>query len=127
VSVRIPPRPAQRRSRDSEAILTYACDMDGETPDCWLRQFTSTDCAGRMDRAHLIPKQTLKKAGLAEHILDPATWRPACRYHHFSFDAYRGVEVPRSSVPVETERFADRYGLGWYLTRRFGAREDVAA
>jgi hypothetical protein len=115
---------------DTEATYTYGFGLEGVAlghEHCWLRAFSDKPCAGRMDRAHLIERQRLKKEGLGEHVLDEATWRPACRLHHFSFDAFRGVVVPRLALPVETERFAERHGLGWYLDRRFGEPQDVAA
>jgi hypothetical protein len=113
---------------DTEAIYEYACiDLDSEPATCFLAQFTDTECAGRLEKAHLIEKQRLRKEGLSEHMWAPEVWRPACKRHHFMLDAYRGLVVPRSLLPVETELFADRHGLGWYLDRKYGEREEAAA
>lgn len=99
-----------------------------EPRHCWLRPFDlrGRACSGRMDRAHLIERQTLRREGLGEFIPDRATWVAACRLHHGSFDNFRGVVVPRGAVPEATELFAVRERLLWYLDRRFGRVEDAA-
>lgn len=111
-----------------ETIYEYACiDLDPEITICWLATFAQDECAGRLERTHLIEKQRLRKDGLSEFIWDPAVWRPACRRHHFALDAYRGLTVPRCSLPVETEAFAERHDLTGYLDRKYGERAEVAA
>jgi hypothetical protein len=108
---------------DREAIYEYAC-IEGEPATCWLRQFDALnrECSGRMDRAHLIEKQRLRKEGHADLIDDPRTWVPACRLHHFSWDAYRGVTVPREALPEPLVALCDELGLLWWIDRRYPER-----
>lgn len=112
-----------------EAIYTYACfDFEGELAECWLAQFDpkSQPCAGRMERAHLVEKQRLRKEGYAELIPDPRTWRPACRLHHTMLDHFRGLVVPREALPPELETLCERIGLDWYLERKYGEKAVAA-
>lgn len=109
-----------------EAIYEYALlDLDESPATCWFAEYATDPCAGRLEKAHILPKQLLRREDLGEHLWDEAVWVPGCRHHHFQFDAYRGLCVPLGAVPVETVAFADRHGLGWYLERRFTA--EVAA
>ena len=85
--------------------------------DCWLAQFApAVACAGRMDRAHLVEQQRLRKEGQGELCPDPRTWRPACRRHHNLFDQYRpGIIVPIEAVPEDLVELLEDVGLGWAL------------
>jgi hypothetical protein len=89
---------------------------------CWLSQFSTRErvCSGRMDRAHLVPQQLLRREGHAALCPDPRLWKPACRLHHGMFDGYTGVVVPRDALPVELEELCLAIGLDWYLDRRYG-------
>lgn len=91
--------------------------------DCWLAKLLGlTDCDGPIQRAHLIPKQRLKRAGL-DHaaIWDPRVWRLMCWMHHHRFDTYF-VRITRIQVPAETEEYALEHGFVWSLDRDFGVR-----
>lgn len=101
---------------------TYACL--GRT--CWLAQFDDRACEGRMDPAHLIPKQTLKKARCEVDLWDERLWVPACRFHHGQWDNHRFV-VPRESLPVDFVGLVGELGLDWYLDRRFPATAEAVA
>lgn len=89
---------------------------------CWLAEFSDMECFGRLRKVHLLPKQTLKRAGLDPW--HPAVWVPACggltglSGHHGEFDGYR-LTVPRSALSWELEEFARDNNLDWYLDRRF--------
>jgi hypothetical protein len=91
---------------------------------CWLAQFSDKPCEGRMDAAHLLSKQWLKKATypLEVSIWDGRFWLPACRYHHAQFDNYR-LKVPRESIPAPLESLCEELGLTWALDRRYGTLE----
>lgn len=78
-----------------------------------------------MDRAHLVPKQRIKREhpGLSAsdlHLLvwDSRCWVWACRFHHAQFDNYR-FRIPRCAVPRETEEYAAEHGLVWSLMRDY--------
>jgi hypothetical protein len=64
-------------------------------PDCWLAQFSTKPCEGRLIRAHLIPRQLLKREGHPEAIDDPRSSVWSCggimgnAGHHGMFDASR--------------------------------------
>jgi hypothetical protein len=116
---------------------------------CWVKenQLDDRPCDGQLVRAHLIPKQRTKKqfqrAGGAWHKfndknhafwvpLDELLWAPASyRWvcggpmgqggHHGRIDG-RQIRVPRSVIPVETEEWAERFGLAWSLDHDYGAK-----
>jgi hypothetical protein len=60
-------------------------------------------------------------------LRDPATWRWVCGGpmgqggHHGRIDG-RQIKVPRSVIPLETEEWAERFGLAWSLDHDYGAR-----
>lgn len=86
---------------------------------CWLAQFApAVPCEGRMDPAHLVEQQRLKKEGHRELCPDPRTWRPACRRHHDLFDHYdKRMRVPRSAIPDELVKLMWDIGMVWALAR----------
>lgn len=101
---------------------------------CWLSLWTQTPCDGALIRAHLIPRQVIKRelrsmgrseAEIERAIADPRCWVPACGGpvgiggHHGEFDGLR-LRVPRSGLPEQLEVFAAEYGLTWLLDRRYG-------
>lgn len=90
---------------------------------CWLAQFDTRKrpCQGRLDRAHLIAAQTLRKEGHEALIPDERTWRPACRLHHSSFDGYTGVVVAPAALPEPFLALMREIGLEWAVERRYGA------
>jgi hypothetical protein len=81
--------------------------------------FASQDevCEGRLDRAHLIPAQRLRRNGLDPS--DERTWVRACRHHHHQFD-HRFIRLPRERLPSEIEEYAAEHGIEWSLTRDYG-------
>lgn len=101
---------------------TFAC----LNRECWLAPFDDRVSEGRMDPAHLIPKQTLKKAKVEVDLWDERLWVPACRFHHGQFDNYR-LTVPPESLPESLIALCEELGLDWYLSRRFGVPEREAA
>lgn len=118
-----------RRRREREAIYTYGFGIDGEAATCFLAQFDPKHhpCTGRMDHAHLIPRQLLRKEDRRDLIPDARTWVPACRFHHVELDNYRGLIVPREALPPELEKLCEEIGLDWFLTRRYGPHRAVVA
>jgi hypothetical protein len=95
----------------------------------WEGRGELPSCSGRAVRAHLIELQTLKRElpkELVEELLwDRSVWVLACgglgygnAAHHGQFD--QGVlRLPRVRIPKSTWRFAERYGLLWYLDRNY--------
>lgn len=102
--------------------------------NCWLAQFSEVPCDGQLVRAHLIPKQRIKRE-VVEHldlvVWDPRVLVPACGGptgiggHHGMLDG-KQLSVPRSALPVGLEAFAAEHGLSWSLDRDFGLREVAA-
>src|SRR4051812_26964881 len=99
---------------------------------CWLAPFSTRPCEGRLIRAHLIPRQLLKREGLARFIDDPATWVPGCggitgcSGHHGQLDSARTLRVPREALPEALEAFCADHGLLWFLDREYGPLEMAA-
>lgn len=86
-------------------------------------------CCGRLVRAHLIDRQFLRREKLDE--MHPDVWVLACggigygnTGHHGLLDAALGVRrnlvIDRALIPEATERFAEEYGITWWLDRRYG-------
>lgn len=99
--------------------------------NCWLAQFSEVPCDGQLVRAHLIPKQRIKREATAAAVWDERVWVPACGGptgiggHHGMLDG-RQLSVPRSALPEGLEAFAAKHGLSWSLDRDFGLREVAA-
>ena len=111
---------------------------------CWLAQFASTPCDGRLVKAHLIPRQLLRREcpngftvededgaytiALDKLIEDRSTWVWACGGpmgdggHHGMLDQSRTLRVPRAMLPRRVEWFAEALGLEWWLDRTYGPR-----
>ncbi len=88
--------------------------------NCWLAQIDRTRaCDGPIDQAHLIPKQLLKREGVAD-IWDHRLTVPACRLHHANWDNHC-FRVPRESLPERFLTAVDELGLSWWVDRRFGS------
>lgn len=86
-------------------------------------------CGGPLQRAHLIPKQRIRREfkgelseeNLAHVVWHPSAWRWMCALHHASFDAGR-LKLRRDQVPQDTEHFAAVWELGWSLDASYGPR-----
>lgn len=93
------------------------------------------DCDGRLVKAHLIPKQRIKREfpkslenldipTRLEILWDPRCWTWMCGGptglggHHGAFDA-KQIRIRRSHLPEGVEEFAAEYGLEWSLERDY--------
>jgi hypothetical protein len=116
-------RRTKTRQREREALYTYGC-LPVEVPECWLAQFSDTSCSGRLERAHLIRAQTVRREVSRDRAIvwDERIVRWACHLHHGQFDQTRALRVPRSALPASVEQFAADHGLGWFLDRTYGER-----
>lgn len=118
--------------KDTEAHYTFALDGYAMTHcDCWLAAFSDVPCDGRMEKAHLVRQQTIKReirgAEDPKAILwDSRVLRPGCYRHHTMLDQAKTLRIPREAIPVETEQYAAELGLTWWLDRTY-LRTDVAA
>lgn len=104
-------------------------------------------CSGRLVRAHLIPKQvirrevvsarskgptgrwpidTAQRAELARILWDERVIAPVCgglmgnAGHHGALDTARTLRIARAELPEGVEFFAAEYGLLWWLDREYG-------
>lgn len=102
---------------------------------CFLAQFSDQPCQGRLIRAHLLPKQLLKREigeGWAKVADDRRSWVPSCgglvglAGHHHELD-YHSLQIPRESLPAGLQELCEELGLSWYLDRRFGRLESPVA
>lgn len=81
-------------------------------------------CSGRLIKAHLIPRQIIKRYG--GDPLDPRSWVWACggimgnSGHHGSLDSSRRLRLARSAIPETTETLARELGIEWWLARTYG-------
>jgi hypothetical protein len=104
------------------------------TPGCWvaLNVIGCGPCDGRLVKAHLIPKQTIRREVGREHMWDDRVWVPVCGGpqgiggHHGALDYSRRLRIPRDRIPEMVEEFAAEHGLVWWLEREYGEREAAA-
>ena len=96
------------------------------TPTCQLARFSDQPCDGRFVRAHIIRRQVIVKEAPEA---DPDDWRVlvwACGGpmgnggHHGMLDQSRTLRIPPTAIPHATRRFAEEYGLTWWLEREYG-------
>ncbi len=123
-------------------------------PRCFFEGWPGAGaCDGRLVRAHLIPKQLIRRevvtartassgrwpvtvdqrAELARILWDERAWVPMCggrvglSGHHGMLDQSRTLRIPRDRLPAVLEEFAAEFGLVWWLDREYGAKPEVAA
>jgi hypothetical protein len=103
-------------------------------PECFFAHLGG--CEGRLVKAHLIPKQRIKREAfyrfkedwghkrLREHIWDPRCWAWMCGGptgiggHHGQFDA-KQIRLNYVELPSGVKEFAEEYGLEWSLERDY--------
>lgn len=104
--------------------------LSARSPDCWLAQFSSVPCEGRLRAVHLVPKQKLRQVGADPW--DERAYVPACggytglEGHHGQFDSTphdrTRLVVPREALPGPVEALCAEVGLGWWLDEKYGLR-----
>lgn len=79
------------------------------------------DCELPIQACHVIPKQSLRRRGLYEHVYDPRNGVAACYRAHRRSDA--GIErFPVETFSREFWQFADELDLTWLVEKLYGAR-----
>ena len=112
--------------RHREKVFWNACESDhfGE-PSCYLASVVG-GCSGRLEAAHLVPRQRLRKhvpaEQLDEAIADERNGIVLCHRHHSQMDSKLKQFFTRKVLPPSVEKFAEEYGLGWSLGRDYGAK-----
>lgn len=118
-------------------------------PSCWVAANLPGNgpCDGHLIRAHLIPKQRIRRAlesdawrrgqrltatelrkVKAATLYDVRSWVWMCGGptgvggHHGMLDYARTLRIPRHVLPPELEEFAVEYGLEWSLERDYGPK-----
>jgi hypothetical protein len=125
---------------------------------CWLAEHGVHErgpmppCDGQLVRAHLLPRQHMRKAWatihhlrgsrspraaihslthnrLSEYVEDPRGWVAACGGpqgnggHHAMLDVARTLRVPPQELPEGLWHLAAELGLTWWLEREYGRLE----
>ena len=100
-------------------------------PECFFAHLGG--CEGRLVKAHLIPKQRIKRevrvpswdVGKYQDVIwDPRVWVPMCGGptgiggHHGAFDA-KQIRLRRDELPEGLIEFAREYGLEWSIERDY--------
>lgn len=110
-------------------------------PECFFSRLGG--CEGRLVKAHLIPKQRIKRElrfqasfrpevrssaverWLTERVWDPRAWTHMCgghgygnAGHHGQFDN-RQIRIFYDELPEGVKEFAREYGLEWSLERDY--------
>jgi hypothetical protein len=98
---------------------------------CWFAGRGAGPCEGKLDKAHWIPKQRIKREfkhadqeQLDELVWHPAVWSPMCRKHHSAFDA-KMLRIRREDVPLQAERWAEMFGMTWSLDVDYGLHPEI--
>jgi hypothetical protein len=130
-----------RKRRQREAIYNFAVDVEQQVATCWLAQFSDAACSGRIEKVHLIAKQTVRRevwlpvetgrveappnfpSTLRELVWDRGIWRFGCHEHHHALDCSKRLVLKRSDLPSSVEHFAREYGLKPWLERTYGERD----
>jgi hypothetical protein len=142
------PETGEPLCRRCEAAVEYEQNLDDELEigrpvapgACFLAQFSDKPCEGRLIRAHLIPRQVIRRElggrkhgyGWTTIADDPRCWVWACggalgpSGHHGMLDHSRTLRIPREALPAGIEAFAEEYGLGWWLDRTYGPVGGIA-
>jgi hypothetical protein len=102
------------------------------SPSCWFEYLGG--CDGRLVKAHLIPKQRIKREvrvpvtvgyGINEVVWDERCWTWMCGGptgiggHHGAFDA-KQIRIQPWDLPPSLLEYAQEYGLEWCLERDYG-------
>lgn len=91
------------------------------------------DCEGPITRAHLIPRQQLRRAVIRlpnvttnRAVKDKRLVVDACLKHHHLLDTAKKIRLTRELLPAPVEEAAEEYGLLWWLEREYGSLEVAA-
>jgi hypothetical protein len=94
--------------------------------ECFFaRQPGAGACDGQLIRAHLVPRQLLKREGHAGLVDDPRTWVPCCGGptgiggHHGQLDYSRKLRIPPYRLPAEFVALMTDIGLGWWISKHY--------
>jgi hypothetical protein len=108
-----------------------------ERPSCWFEYLGN--CDGRLVKAHLIPKQRIKRelgyfggkggypVAVADAVWDERCWTWMCGGptgiggHHGAFDA-KQIRIQPWGLPPSLLEYAQEYGLEWCLERDYGLK-----
>lgn len=113
-----------RELRNADGVQ-YEVVMPRRAEVCFLAEFSDKPCDGRLVKAHLLPRQLLKREHVEHAITDPRSWVWACggpmgnAGHHGMLDTSRTLRVPRDRIPRVTEDLAKELGLTWWLDREY--------
>jgi len=128
-------------------VYNFAVDPSA---GCWFAKLplpSLSPCQGRLERAHLISKQAIKREiwmpahhgrhrvpellaklppSLRDLQWDERVWVPGCAHHHHLLDQSRKLRLRRSWLPEGVEEFAAEFGITWWLDRNYPPLEVAA-
>jgi hypothetical protein len=97
-------------------------------PLCWFARTLGPPagaCGGQLVKAHLVPKQAIRRERRDADLWDRRCWVPACGGltglggHHGMFDSGR-IAVPPEFLPVGLREYLHELELDWMIERYFG-------
>lgn len=97
------------------------------TLGCYLRRLGYQTCNGRLQRAHMIPKQRIKQAGITDLdvIWDERVWRHVCSAHHHALDM-KFIYLTEAEYPESVGEWAAEHGF-YFLSPSAGWRKEADA
>jgi hypothetical protein len=85
---------------------------------CMVCRFEGVACRGPVQGHHIISRQTLRRLGFHEHLLDRRNRLAVCEHRHEQHTSgFR--PIPRRLLPGSVFEFAAELGLGWWLDRYY--------
>jgi hypothetical protein len=91
----------------------------------WTLGAPAGACDGHLVKAHLVPKQAIKRERRDANLWDQRAWVWACGGptglggHHGMFDCGR-IAVPPEKLPPGLREYLAELGLEWMIERYFG-------
>jgi hypothetical protein len=102
----------------SEESLNFKAAVLAADGGC-IAESVESPCEGVLQAHHAITAQSLRKAGLREHLTDPRVGAAVC-YRHHRRHHNRAEPLKRAMLPMRVEEFAAEHGLVWLLDRYYG-------
>jgi hypothetical protein len=112
------------RRRKPVGVIVADIWREGLGP-CAVCTVEGGSCRGPVQGHHIVSRQTLRRLGHLDFLLDKRNRLPVCEHRHEQHTtAYK--PIPREALPVSVFEFAHELGLTWYLDRFYPSTDGAA-